>query len=78
MNKLSTRAYLIGIFLCFLRGPTRPFCLFSFFSHDTFVLNLTINDKSIDGVLGIRTQGDMMVGVAMAAPLIFLSYICKL
>ena len=43
-------------------GQTRPlFCLFSFFSHDKYSKN-TINDKSIDCVLGTRTQGGMMVG----------------
>ena len=34
------------------------FCLLTFFSHD----NLTINDKSIDGVLGTRTWGGKMEG----------------
>ena len=38
------------------------FCLFSFFSHDKYSTNLTINDKSIDSVLGTRTQGGRMVG----------------
>ena len=43
-------------------GQTRPlFCLFSFFSHDKYSTN-TINDKSIDGVLGTRTWGSVMVG----------------
>ena len=36
--------------------------LFSFFSHDKHSTNLTINDKSIDGVLGTRTPGGRMVG----------------
>ena len=38
------------------------FCLFSFFSHDNYSTNLTINGKSIDGVLGTRTWGGRMVG----------------
>ena len=38
------------------------FCLFSFFSRDKCSTNLTINYKSIDGVLGSRTRGCRMVG----------------
>ena len=38
------------------------FCLFSFFSRDKYSTNLTINYKSIDGVLGTRTRGSRMVG----------------
>ena len=38
------------------------FCLFSFFSHDKYCKDLTLNDKSIDGVLWTRTQGGRMVG----------------
>ena len=37
------------------------FCLFSSFSHDKYSTNLTINDKSVDGVLVTRTQGGRMV-----------------
>ena len=41
---------------------TRPlFDLFSFFSHDKYSTN-TINEKSIDGVLGTWTWGGRMVG----------------
>ena len=37
-------------------GQTQPsFCLFSFFSPDKYSTNLTINDKSIDCVLGAQT-----------------------
>ena len=46
----------------FLKGQTRPyFCLFSFFSHDKYSTNLTMNDKIVDDVLGTRTQGGKMV-----------------
>ena len=46
-----------------MKGPKpASFCLFSFFSQDTFSTNFTINDESIDGVLGIRTQDGRMVG----------------
>ena len=39
-------------------GLTRPlFCLFSFFSQCKDFENVTINDKSVDGVLGTRTRG---------------------
>ena len=44
-------------------GQTRPlFVLFSFLSHDKYSTNLTINYKSIDGVLGTQTRGGRMVG----------------
>ena len=48
----------------FLKNGPNPatFCIFSFFSHDKYSRNLTINDKSIDGVLGIQTGGGSMVG----------------
>ena len=50
-------------FFLFKNGPNpASFCLFSFFSHDKFSTNLTINDKSVDGVLGTRTRGGRMVG----------------
>ena len=40
----------------FKNGHTRPhFVLFSFFSYDKYSTN-TINDKSVDGVLGTRTR----------------------
>ena len=43
-------------------GQTRPlFCLFSFFSHIAWT-NLTINVKSVDGMLGSRTRGGRMEG----------------
>ena len=44
-------------------GQTRPlFVYFSLFSRDKHSSNLTINDKSIDGVLGTRTQGGGLIG----------------
>ena len=36
--------------------------LFSFFSHDKYSTNLTINDKSVDGMLGSWTWGGRMEG----------------
>ena len=48
--------------LFFKNGPNpASFCLFSFFSNDKYSTN-TINEKSIDGVLGIRIRGGRMVG----------------
>ena len=50
-----------------LKGPTKSFLidqtlpLFVYF-HSFLMTNLTINDKSVDGVLGNRTQGGRMVG----------------
>ena len=49
-------------------GPM-PFCIFLFLSHDKYSTNLTINDKSIDGVFGIRTRGGSMVGIDKFAKL---------
>ena len=48
-----------GFVVRFLKmGPNQAsFCLFSFFSHDKYS-TITINDKSIDGVLGTRSGGD--------------------
>ena len=51
-------------------GQARPLlCLFSFFSHDKYSTNLTINDKSVDGMLGTQTQGSKMVGADESAEL---------
>ena len=48
--------------LIFLDGPNQAsFYLLSFFSHDKYSTN-TINDKSVDGVLGTQTQDGRMVG----------------
>ena len=48
---------------CFFKNGLSPasFCLFSFFSNDKYSTN-TINEKSVDGVLGTRTRGGGMVG----------------
>ena len=54
------RCHLVTYGLFFLKNEPNPpsFCLFSFFSHDKYSTNLTINDESIDGVLGTqRTVG---------------------
>ena len=43
-------------------GQARPlFVYFLFFSNDKYSTN-TINENSIDGVLGTRTRGGRMVG----------------
>ena len=43
-------------------GQARPlFVYFLFFSNDKYSTN-TINEKSIDGVLGTQTRGGRMVG----------------
>ena len=48
----------LGLVHIFYNGPTpASFCLFSFFSHDKYSTNLTVDDKSIDGLLGTRTRG---------------------
>ena len=65
-------------------GPnSASFCLFSFFSHDKYRTNLTIKDKSIDGVLGAQTRGGRMVGPDESTelwwhPLLCITYICKM
>ena len=53
--------------LVFLKkiGQTRPLLVyFVLFSHhlDKYSTNLTIDDKSIDGLLGTQTRGGRMVG----------------
>ena len=62
-NALSSVPTAAPITKCFFKNGPNPasFCLFSFFSHDKYSTN-TINDKSIDGVLGTQTQGGRMVG----------------
>ena len=50
------------------------FCLFSFFSHDKYSTNLTINDKSVHGVLGTQTGSSRMVGAGESAELCFTYY----
>ena len=51
----------------FLKNGPNPasFCLFSFFSQcrtNTCSTNLTVNYKSVDGVLGTQTRGSRMEG----------------
>ena len=50
--------------LCVSKKWAKPglFCLFSFFSREKYSTNLTINYKSIHGVLGTRTRVSRMVG----------------
>ena len=45
------------------------FLFISFFSHDKYSTKLTINYKSIDGMLGTQTQGGRMVGTDKSAEL---------
>ena len=48
--------------LFFLNGPNlASFCLFLVFSHDKYSTN-TINEKSVDVVLGTRTRGSSVAG----------------
>ena len=48
----------------FFKNGSNPtsICSFSFFSIEKCSTNYTVNDKSIDGVLGTQTQGVKMVG----------------
>ena len=49
-------------------GQVRPlFCLF--LSHDKYSTNLTINEKSVDGVLETRTRSDRIVWADKATDL---------
>ena len=49
-------------------GKTRPlFVYFCSFPMTSIAQIGTINDKSVDGVLGTRTRGSRMVGAWMAA-----------
>ena len=67
LTPLCVLTYRCGSFILkqvsFENGPNpASFCLFSFFSQDKYSTNLTINEKSVDGVLGIRAQGGRKVG----------------
>ena len=42
-------------------SQSQPLFVFSFFSHDKYSTN-TINDKSVDGVLGTRTWSSRILG----------------
>ena len=61
--KYKSRSHSCGFFTKHGLNPA-SFCLFSFFSQDKYSTKLTINDESIDGVLGTRTRGrgSRMVG----------------
>ena len=50
-------------FISFFENGPNPasFCLFPFFSQDKYSTNLTLNDKSINGVPRTRTWGGRMV-----------------
>ena len=71
----QTRSYnsILSIFQlrqCFLNRPNpASFCLFLIFSQDNYSTNLTINDKSIDGVFGTQTWDGRMVGAEESAEL---------
>ena len=56
VHAASNKATLLLIF--FKMGQSRP--LFVYFCH--FLITISIIEKSIDGVLGIRTRGRRMVG----------------
>ena len=63
-NRYHNSGYLARKTILFLKknGPNpASFCLFLFFSRDEYGTN-TINEKSIDGVLGTQTGGGRMVG----------------
>ena len=49
------------VHLFFKMGQTGLFLFILSFSHDKYIIN-TINDKSVDGVIGTRTWGSRMVG----------------
>ena len=55
--------FAVMLYLRLLKNGPNPasFCLFSFFSHDKYSTN-TINEKSVDGVLGTQTRSGRMVG----------------
>ena len=46
----------------FFNGPTRPLFVYFCSFHMNKCSTNTINEKSIDGVLGTRTRGSRMVG----------------
>ena len=56
----------LGRLILFLNGPNPASFLFIFvlFSHcmDKYSTNLTINEKSVDDMLGSRTRGGRMEG----------------
>ena len=60
MTNPPTHPHLGKVFFKKWAKPSLFFCLLSFFSHDKYSTN-TINEKSIEGVLGTRTRGGRMV-----------------
>ena len=77
IKKISSHHLAIFLMFFLKNGPILAFfCLFSSFSHYNF--NNT-NWKSIDGVLGFRTRGRMMVGAddttELWRPPIFLMFV---
>ena len=57
----SNRKKFDKLIYLFLNGPNlASFCSFLLFSHDKNSKNLTLLDKSVEGVLGTRTQGGKM------------------
>ena len=68
-RRMGKRPYLVDYTVPFLNNGSNP--LFVYFlpfltTMTNIVHHLTI--KSVDGVLGIRTQDRRMVGAAMTAP----------
>ena len=49
---LDSSAKKFGASICFFGPKPASFCLFSLFSQDKYSTKLTINDKSVDGMLG--------------------------
>ena len=60
VRTLLCRDLISSFFKC--AKPGAFFVYFHSFSHDKYSTNLTVNDKSVDGVLGTRTRGGSMVG----------------
>ena len=53
----------VGKLFLFKWAKSASFWLILFVSNDNYSTNLTLNDKSVDVVLGTRTQGSRIVGV---------------
>ena len=61
MQQKNSRVEFFQYFFIFLKMGQTLFCYIFVFSQDKYGTN-TINDNSLDGVLGTRTQGSRMVG----------------
>ena len=60
LTRTTVESYItIIICLVFLMGQTRPLFVYS---QEKYNIKLTINDVSLNGVLGTRTLGGRMVG----------------